>query len=120
MRCLSRIVLLGCVVAAVLPTAAQIKPQLLSQLTPSVKSAKITALLKNGGYTLLFKALVRGRVVIGWYYPPARSAAHQRQKQSRCSSPPAAPASPKPVNPTSRSSSPWPARPCSTDPRLCA
>jgi hypothetical protein len=57
-------------VGPVAPAPAQIKAQLLTQLSPSGKGAKIATLLKKGGYTLSFKALSAGRVVIDWYYVP--------------------------------------------------
>ena len=54
----------------VVPSAAQIKASLLSQLAPHGKLAKIAALLKHRGYTFTFKALSAGRVLIRWYGVP--------------------------------------------------
>jgi hypothetical protein len=52
------------------PTPAQIKAALLTQLAPSGASAKIVALVRNGGYSFSFRELSAGRVVIDWYYLP--------------------------------------------------
>jgi hypothetical protein len=52
------------------PTASQIRGQLLKQLAPTGSGATITALLRNGGYTVRFNPPAGGRVVIDWYYVP--------------------------------------------------
>ena len=41
------------------------------QLAPSGKAAKIAALLKSGGSTIMFKALEPGTAAIDWYELPA-------------------------------------------------
>jgi hypothetical protein len=56
--------------AATKEAAALIPALLAGQLTPSGKKAKIAALLKSGGFTVAFKALEAGTVVINWYYLP--------------------------------------------------
>jgi hypothetical protein len=56
-------------VGPVSPSPAQIKSRLSPQLSPSGKGAKISALLKVGGYTFSLKTpLSFGSVVIDWYY----------------------------------------------------
>lgn len=57
-------------VVQAIPSPAQIKAQLLKQLAPTGKAAKIAALLKRDGYTSFIKTLSAGRVVINWYYLP--------------------------------------------------
>ena len=52
-------------------SSAQIAALLARELTPSEKAAKIAALLKWGGLTVVFKALEAGTVVIDWYEVPA-------------------------------------------------
>jgi YVTN family beta-propeller protein len=52
-------------------SAAQIRALLAGQLTPSGKKAKIAALLRSGVFTVAFKALEPGAVVIAWYQVPA-------------------------------------------------
>ncbi len=49
---------------------AQIKARVLKELVPSGEAARIAALLKKGGYTLVFNALGAGRLLINWYYLP--------------------------------------------------
>jgi 6-phosphogluconolactonase len=56
---------------AVNVSAAQIRALLAGQLTPSGKKAKIAALLRSGVFTVAFKALEPGAVVIAWYQVPA-------------------------------------------------
>jgi alpha-tubulin suppressor-like RCC1 family protein len=56
--------------AAAIPTVAQIKAGLLAQLAVKGKSAKIGALLKSKSYSLSFKALSAGTLVINWYFLP--------------------------------------------------
>src|SRR5664279_3287353 len=56
---------------AVNVSAAQIRALLAGQLTPSGKKAKIAALLRSGVFTVAFKALEPGTVVIAWYQVPA-------------------------------------------------
>jgi hypothetical protein len=51
-------------------SSAQIAVLLAGQLTPSGKAAKIAALLKSGGFTVVFKALEAGTAVINWYQVP--------------------------------------------------
>jgi streptogramin lyase len=50
------------------PSQAQLKKQLLEQLTPAGKASSIVALLRHHGYALRFKALGAGRVQIVWRY----------------------------------------------------
>jgi hypothetical protein len=50
--------------------APQLKRLLLAQLSPSGKAAKIAKLLNNGGFSLSFRALTAGRLVISWYLGP--------------------------------------------------
>jgi hypothetical protein len=52
-------------------SSAQIKALLADQLIPSGKAAKIRALLKSGGFSLVFNALEAGVVVIDWYQVPS-------------------------------------------------
>ena len=54
-------------------TSAQIRAFLAGQLTPSGKAAKIQALLKSGGFTLVFNALEAGVILIDWYQVPSRA-----------------------------------------------
>ncbi len=51
-------------------TASQIAAMLGAQLTSSGKSARSTALLKDGAFTASFHAPVGGTVVIDWYQAP--------------------------------------------------
>lgn len=51
-------------------SAEQVKASLMNQLVPHGKTAKITALLKHGGYALSFTALEAGTVVVQWYLLP--------------------------------------------------
>jgi hypothetical protein len=62
--------------------SARIAALLAGQLTPSGKTAKIAALLKSGAFTVAFKALEAGTVVIDWYQipPGARLAKKARPK----------------------------------------
>ncbi len=53
------------------PSSAHIKASLAGEITPHGNSAGITALMKNGGYVLSFRALSAGKVVIDWYYLPS-------------------------------------------------
>jgi hypothetical protein len=46
---------------------AQIKADLVKQLSPAGKAAKIGALLKKGGFTFRFRTLTGGRLKIAWY-----------------------------------------------------
>jgi hypothetical protein len=61
------------------PTAAQIKAQLLSQITPRGKASHIGQLRKHGSYTYSrFKVSTAGKLTIRWYYlrkgaPPAKA-----------------------------------------------
>jgi hypothetical protein len=48
----------------------QIEALLKRELTPTGKAAKIAALLKAGGLTIVFKALEAGTAVINWYQVP--------------------------------------------------
>lgn len=48
-------------------SSAQIAALLVGQLTPAGTAARITALLKRGGFTVAFKALEAGTAVIDWY-----------------------------------------------------
>ena len=57
-------------VPPVAPSAAQIKKSLSAALVPRGKSAKIGAILRAGGYTVSFTALVRGDAEIRWYVGP--------------------------------------------------
>ncbi len=50
---------------------AQISAALSDGLTPTGKGAKIAALFKAGGFTITFKALEAGSVVIDWFEVPA-------------------------------------------------
>jgi hypothetical protein len=52
-------------------SSAQIAALLARELTPSGKAAKIAALLKSGGFTVVFRALGAGTAVIDWYEVPA-------------------------------------------------
>lgn len=52
------------------PTSPQIKAALSASITPSGKLAKISAVLKAGGYALQFKALEAGRAIASWYLVP--------------------------------------------------
>jgi hypothetical protein len=51
--------------------AAEVTALLVEELTPSGKAAKIASLLKSRGFTVTFKALEAGTVVIDWYEVPA-------------------------------------------------
>jgi Carboxypeptidase regulatory-like domain len=51
-------------------SSAQIAALLGQELTPAGKAAKIATLLKNGAFTVTFKALEAGRAVIDWYQVP--------------------------------------------------
>jgi hypothetical protein len=51
-------------------TAAQIKAQVFKQLAPSGTAAEIAMLLRNGGYSFVFKAPANGSLVIAWYFVP--------------------------------------------------
>jgi hypothetical protein len=51
-------------------SAAELKQLLLGLLAPSGKNAKIAAVLKHGGYALLFSALTPGQLTISWYLVP--------------------------------------------------
>jgi hypothetical protein len=51
-------------------SSAQIAALLAGGLTPSGKAAKIAALVKSGGFAVVFKALAPGTVVIDWYQVP--------------------------------------------------
>lgn len=53
-----------------LPSAGQIKAQLLRELFPTGKRTTIAAVLRHGGYTFSFASLAAGRLVIGWYAAP--------------------------------------------------
>ncbi len=55
--------------AAIISTA-EVAALLAGQLTPSRKAAKIAALLRSGGFALVFKALEAGTAMIGWYQVP--------------------------------------------------
>jgi hypothetical protein len=52
------------------PTSSQIKSSLYKQIPPHGKAAKIKAILKAGGYTYAFKALIAGKAKIEWFYKP--------------------------------------------------
>lgn len=52
-------------------SSAQIAALLAGELTPSGKAARIAALLKRGGFAVLFRALEAGTAVIDWYELPA-------------------------------------------------
>jgi hypothetical protein len=54
-------------ISAVTVSSAQLKAWLARQLIPSGQAVKIGALLKNGGFTMPFKALEAGALVVGWY-----------------------------------------------------
>ena len=54
----------------VVVSSAQVATLLAGELTPSGKAAKIAALLKGGGFTVVFKALEAGTAVINWYQVP--------------------------------------------------
>jgi hypothetical protein len=61
-------------------SAQQILVLLVTEITPSTR-ARIRALLKAGGFTLMFKALAAGTVVIAWYeLPPGAHLARNRPK----------------------------------------
>jgi hypothetical protein len=49
------------------PSRAQIKADLVKQLAPAGKAAKIGVLLKKGGFTFRFRTLTGGRLTIAWY-----------------------------------------------------
>ena len=49
-----------------MPAPGQINAQMLAQLTPTGKDAKIAKVVKKGGYSFTFKAASAGRVVIDW------------------------------------------------------
>jgi hypothetical protein len=51
-------------------TASQIAALLRREITPTGKSAKIAMLLKTSGFTINFKALEAGDVVVEWYQLP--------------------------------------------------
>jgi hypothetical protein len=51
-------------------SSAQIAPLVGQQLTPSRKAAKIAAVLKGGGLTVVFKAPEAGTALIDWYEVP--------------------------------------------------
>ncbi len=63
-------------------SSAQIKAQLLAQIVPSGKVAKIASLLKLGSFSLAFSALEPGSLTIGWYQlpPGAKLARRARPK----------------------------------------
>jgi subtilase family serine protease len=63
-------------------TSAQITAQILRQLTPSDKTAKIAALLKSGSFSIKYKALEAGTAVIEWFElpPGAKLAKHGKPK----------------------------------------
>lgn len=52
------------------PTPAQIKAGMYQQLRPSGATAKIGTLLRNGGYSFMFKPLLNGTMMIAWYQVP--------------------------------------------------
>jgi hypothetical protein len=52
-------------------SSAQIAASLGSQLIPSGKAARITALLKSGGVVMSFKALEAGTLSVQWYEVPS-------------------------------------------------
>jgi hypothetical protein len=51
-------------------SASQIAALLRREITPTGKSAKIATLLKTSGFTINFKALEAGDVVVDWYQLP--------------------------------------------------
>jgi uncharacterized repeat protein (TIGR02543 family) len=66
----------------VVVSSAQVAVLLAGTLTPSGKGARITALLKSGGFAVVFKALEAGTAVIDWYQVPpgAKLAEEARSK----------------------------------------
>lgn len=50
---------------------AQLTALLAQQLTPSGKTVKLAALLKNGGFTIPFRALEAGTATVVWYLLPS-------------------------------------------------
>jgi plastocyanin len=64
-------------------SSAQIEALLLGQLVPSGKAAKIRALLRSGGFALVFTAPEAGLIVIDWYdVPPGAKLARKAQPRS--------------------------------------
>jgi DNA-binding beta-propeller fold protein YncE len=51
-------------------TAAELKANLLAQLVPSGKAAKLAKVKRSKGYVLSFKALVAGSLTIDWFFVP--------------------------------------------------
>jgi DNA-binding beta-propeller fold protein YncE len=51
-------------------TAAALKANLLAQLAPSGKSAKLSKVKKSKGYAQSFKALVAGSLQLNWFFLP--------------------------------------------------
>jgi len=49
------------------PSRARIRANLAKQLAPKGRAARLTSLLKKGGYTFRFSALTAGRLEIDWY-----------------------------------------------------
>jgi hypothetical protein len=71
-------VLVGQDSALLPPSVGQIKAQLLRDLIPKGKAARIAALLKSHGYRLSLTALAAGKAVIAWYYTPKSAHAARR------------------------------------------
>ena len=67
--------------AVVRPSAAQIEATLEREITPHGKAARIVTLLNRQGYQLTFRAIIAGRVEIGWYFLPARTHLANRQAE---------------------------------------
>jgi hypothetical protein len=64
------------------PSTTLIRRSLASQLVPSGKAARLEAILKHGGYTFTFKALLAGTATVSWYvtqHGHARAHAATRQ-----------------------------------------
>jgi hypothetical protein len=61
------------------PSTGQIKAALRGVLTPKGKLARISALLRHGGYTFKFNAPSAGKLVIQWYQVP--KGAHLARKR---------------------------------------
>jgi hypothetical protein len=56
----------------VLPSAASLRATLVKSLTPPRRLATMSALLKDGGYSVSFRALTAGHLEITWLYAPGR------------------------------------------------